>query len=225
MKADTLLKKTTATIGAAALALALGACSTHRAVDTTAQTTGEIRTEQASQAQVTTNDQVLGTAAAPANTQGASAPSTPAVISGPAAVDKSGNLYTSSAVGAAGNGSGTGLNTNVQIRAPKTTSESSVVVTQSPATTVETTPAPVVVETTTPAPVVVETTPAPAMTPAPVVVETPAPAPVVIETAPAPAPVVTETRTTTTETVPMASSTTTTTETTTQTKHKRMRKD
>lgn len=220
MKADTLLKKTTATIGAAALALALGACSTHRAVDTTAQTTGEIRTEQASQAQVTTNDQVLGTAAAPANTQGAVAPSTPAVISGPAAVDKSGNLYTSSAVGAAGNGSGTGLNTNVQIRAPKTTSESSVVVTQSPATTVETTPAPVVVE----------TTPAPAMTPAPVVVETPAPAPVVVETTPAPAPVVTETTTTTTETVPMASSTQTSTSdtsttTTTQTKHKRMRKD
>lgn len=218
MKADTLLKKTTATFGAAALALALGACSTHRAVDTTAQTTGEIRTEQASQAQVTTNDQVLGTAAAPANTQGAVAPSTPAVISGPAAVDKSGNLYTSSAVGAAGNGSGTGLNTNVQIKAPRTTAESSVVVTQSPATTIETTPAPVVVETTpAPAPVVIET-PAPA----PVVVETaPAPAPVVIETAPAPAPVVTETTT-----VPMASSTTTTTtETTTQTKHKRMRKD
>lgn len=222
MKADTLLKKTTATFGAAALALALGACSTHRAVDTTAQTTGEIRTEQASQAQVTTNDQVLGTAAAPANTQGAVAPSTPAVISGPAAVDKSGNLYTSSAVGAAGNGSGTGLNTNVQIKAPRTTAESSVVVTQSPATTIETTPAPVVVETTpAPAPVVIET-PAPA----PVVVETaPAPAPVVIETAPAPAPVVTETTTTETTTVPMASSTSTTTETTTQTKHKRMRKD
>src|ERR1051325_1648658 len=222
MKADTLLKKTTATLGAAALAMALGACSTHRAVDTTAQTTGEIRTEQSAQNQVTTNDQVLGTTAAPANTQGAVAPSTPAVISGPASVEKSGNVYTSSAVGSVGNGSGTGLNTNVNIKSPRPASESSVVVTQSPATTVETTPAPVVVETT------------PAPTPAPVVVETPAPAPVVVETAPvvvettpapAPAPVVTET-TTTTETVPMASSTTTTTtETTTQTKHKRMRKD
>src|ERR1043166_5752208 len=131
MKADTLLKKTTATLGAAALAIALGACSTHRAVDTTAQTTGEVRTEQASQNQVTTNDQVLGTTAAPANTQGAVAPSTPAVISGPAAVDKSGNLYSSSAVGSAGNGSGTGLNTNVQIRAPKTTGEQPAPGTQS----------------------------------------------------------------------------------------------
>jgi hypothetical protein len=214
MKADTLFKKTTATLGATVLAVALGACSTHRAVDTTAQTTGEIRTEQSATNQAT-SDQTLGTVAAPANTQGVSAPSTPAVISGPAAVDKSGNAYTSSSVGAAGNGSGTGLNTNVNVRSPRDTGSSSVVVTQSPATTVETTPAPVVVETT-PAPIVA--------TPAPVVVETPAPAPVVVETtpAPAPAPVVTETQTTTTETttVPMSSSSTTTT-----TKHRRMRKD
>ena len=219
MKADTLLKKTTATLGAAVLTVALGACSTHRAVDTTAQTTGEIRTEQ----NATTNNnggETLGTVAAPANAQGVSAPSTPAVISGPAAVDKSGNAYTSSAVGSAGNGSGTGLNTNVNIRAPRDTGSSSVVVTQSPATTVETVPAP--------APVVVETTPAPA----PVVVETaPAPAPVIVETtpAPAPAPIVTETQTTTTtEAVPMTSSTqtdTTSTTTTTKTKHRRMRKD
>ena len=205
MKADTLFKKTTATLGATVLAVALGACSTHRAVDTTAQTTGEIRTEQSATTQAT-SDQTLGTVAAPANAQGVSAPSTPAVISGPAAVDKSGNAYTSSSVGAAGNGSGTGLNTNVNVRSPRDTGSSSVVVTQSPATTVETTPAPVVVETTpAPAPVVVETTPAPA----PVVVETPAP-------------VVTETQTTTTETttVPMSSSSTTTT-----TKHRRMRKD
>ena len=199
MKADTLLKKTTATLGAAVLTVALGACSTHRAVDTTAQTTGEIRTEQAANNN-TSGGETLGTVAAPANTQGAAATSTPAVISGPAAVDKSGNLYTSSAVGSAGNGSGTGLNTNVQIRAPKTTGESSVTVTQSPATTVETVPAPVVVET------------------------TPAPAPIVVETPAPPAPVVTETQTTTTttEAVPMTSSTETTT---TTTKHKRMRKD
>ena len=209
MKADTLLKKTTATLGAAVLTVALGACSTHRVVDTTAQTTGEIRTEQAANNN-TSGGETLGTVAAPANTQGAAATSTPAVISGPAAVDKSGNLYTSSAVGSAGNGSGTGLNTNVQIRAPKTTGESSVTVTQSPATTIETVPAPVVVE----------TTPAPA----PIVVETPAPAPVVIETPAPPAPVVVETQTTTTmtEAVPMTSSTETTT---TPTKHKRMRKD
>ena len=203
MKADTLLKKTTATLGAAVLLVAIG-CTTHRAVDTTAQTTGEIRTEQASQNQATP-DQTLGTAAAPVNTQGAMAPTAPAVISGPAAVDKSGNLYSSSAVGSAGNASGTGLNTNVNIASQRPASESSVTVTQAPATTVATTPAPVVIETPAPAPVVVETTPAP------VVIETPAPAPVV-----------------TTETVPMTSSTqttTTTTETTTQTTHKRMRKD
>ena len=130
MKADTLLKKTTATLGAAVLTVALGACSTHRVVDTTAQTTGEIRTEQAANNN-TSGGETLGTVAAPANTQGAAATSTPAVISGPAAVDKSGNLYTSSAVGSAGNGSGTGLNTNVQIRAPRPAGESSVVVTQS----------------------------------------------------------------------------------------------
>jgi hypothetical protein len=196
MKADTLLKKTTATVGAAVLTLAMGACSTHRAVDTTAQTTGEIRTEQASQAQASSGE-TLGTVPAPTNMQGAVAPSTPAVISGPAAVDKSGNAYTSSSVGSAGNGSGTGLNTNVNIKAQP--APSTVVVTQAPATTVETMPAPVVAE-----------TPAPA----PVVVETPAPAPVVVETPAPPAPVVTEA-------APMASSTTTT-ETT---KHRRLRKD
>ena len=198
MKADTLLKKTAATLGAAVLTVAMGACSTHRAVDTTAQTTGEIRTEQAANNN-TSSGETLGTVAAPANTQGAATTSTPAVISGPAAVDKSGNVYTSSSVGSAGNGSGTGLNTNVNIRAPKA-GESSVIVTQSPATTVETTPAPVVVE----------MTPAPA----PIVVETPAPAPVVVETPAPPAPVVVETP------APMTSSTTETT-----TKHKRMRKD
>jgi hypothetical protein len=201
MKADTLLKKTTAALGAAVLTVAMVACSTHRAVDTTAQTTGEIRTEAAANNN-TSSGETLGTVAAPANAQGVSAPSTPAVISGPAAVDKSGNAYTSSSVGSAGNGSGTGLNTNVNIRAPKA-GESSVVVTQSPATTVETVPAPVVVE----------TTPAPA----PIVVETPAPAPIVVETPAPPAPVVVETPTP----APMTSSTTT--ETTT--KHKRMRKD
>src|SRR5947209_5854071 len=161
MKADTLLKKVTATLGGAVLTVALGACAHHSAVDTTAQTTGELRTEQTSQQQAATADQTLGTAPVPANAQGAQTASTPAVISGPAAVDKSGNAYTSSSVGSAGNGSATGLNTNVNIRSQRPASN--VVVTQSPATTVETTPAPTVVET----------------TPAPVIVETPAPAPVV----------------------------------------------
>jgi hypothetical protein len=199
MKADTLLKKTAATLGAAVLTVAMGACTTHRAVDTTAQTTGQVRTEQAANNN-TSGGETLGTIAAPSNAQGVGATSTPAVISGPAAVDKSGNAYTSSSAGSAGNGSGTGLNTNVNIRSPRPAGESSVVVTQSPATTVETTPAPVVVE----------TTPAPA----PIVVETPAPAPVVVETPAPPAPVVVETP------APMTSSTTETT-----TKHKRMRKD
>src|ERR1044071_5260912 len=116
MKADTLLKKTTATLGAAVLTVALGACSTHRAVDTTAKTTGEVRTEQASQNQAVTSDQTLGTAPAPANTQGAAVTSTPAVISGPAAVDKSGHIYTSSAVGSAGNGAGTRPHPHTQHR-------------------------------------------------------------------------------------------------------------
>src|SRR6266851_3512674 len=151
MKAQTLLTKAAAGLGTVALALAMSACSHNTTLaESAGQTTGEIRTEQTAQQQPTSSGQILGTAPAPANAQGVSAPSTPAVISGPAAVDSTGRVYTSSSVGSAGNASATGLNTNVNI-IPKP-AEATVTVTQSPApmvtevttTTVETTPAPVV---------------------------------------------------------------------------------
>jgi hypothetical protein len=193
MKAQTLLTKAVAGLGTVALALAMSACSHHTTL-AEGQTAGQIRTEQTSQVQ-SSSGEVIGTAPAPANAQGTTAVSTPAVISGPAAVDSTGRVYTSSSVGSAGNASATGLNTNVNI-IPKP-AESTVTVTTSPAPEVTTT--------------TVETTPAPA-----VIVETPAPAPVIVET-PAPEPVVVETP------APMTSSTTeTTTQTTT---HRRMRKD
>ena len=163
MKAQTLLTKAAAGLGTVALALAMSACSHHTTL-AEGQTTGQIRTEQTASTQ-STSGEVIGTAPAPSNAQGTTGVTTPAIISGPAAVDSTGRVYTSSSVGSAGNASSTGLNTNVNI-IPKP-AESTVVVTTSPApevttTTVETTPAPVVVE-----------TPAPA--PEPVVVETPAP--------------------------------------------------
>jgi hypothetical protein len=172
MKAHTLLTKAAAGLGTVALALAMSACSHNQSVaQSSGQTTGEIRTEQASQQQ-SSSGQVLGTAPAPANAQGTTASNTPAIISGPAAVDSTGRVYTSSSVGSAGNASGTGLNTNVNI-VPKP-AESTV--------TVTTSPTPVIVEIPAPAPVVVET-PAPA----PVVVETPAP--MISSTVETPAPV------------------------------------
>jgi hypothetical protein len=196
MKAQTLFTKAAAGLSTVALTLALGACTTHKLA--TGQDSGEIRTEQASQQQAT-SAQAIGEAPAPANTQGAAATSTPAVISGPAKVDSSGRAYTSSSTGGSGNGSATGLNTDVNM-IPKKAS-STVSVTESPALIETPAPAPVIVEAPPPpAPVVVEVPPPPA----PVIVETPAPAPVVIET-PAPAPM-----TSSTETV---------------TKHRRLRKD
>jgi len=168
MKAHTLLTKAATGLGTVALALTLGACSHHSA--TAGQDYGNIRTEQTAQ-QNASSDQVIAAAPAPANTQGTTATtSTPAIISGPAKVDESGRLYTSSSVGATGNASGTGLNTNVNI-IPKQTN-GTVTVTEVPA------PTPVVVETTT---TVVE-----APLPGPVVIETPAPAPPVVEETPAP---------------------------------------
>lgn len=169
MKAHTLLTKAAAGLGTVALALAMSACSHTSQVQSAGQTTGEIRTEQTAQTQ-STSAAVLGTAPAPANAQGVSAPSTPAIISGPAAVDSTGRVYTSSSVGSAGNASATGLNTNVNI-IPKP-AESTVTVTQ--------TPAPLVTEVTT---TTVETTPVVVETPAPMtssttIVETPAPAPI-----------------------------------------------
>jgi hypothetical protein len=216
MRKESILKKVVAGIGSAALAIALGACAHH---DATADNGyGQIRTE----APATTDNStpVVATVNAPNNTEGVGASSTPAVISGPAAVDNSGRAYTSSSAGGTGNASAIGTNTNVNLIPKK--EKSSVVVTQSPieesttTTVVSNSPAPIV-PMTTETPVVVET-PAPA----PVIVETPAPAPVIVET-PAPAPVV--------ET-PMASSTTddtttttTKTETTTKHHHRKMHKD
>src|SRR5205814_8434823 len=117
-------------------------------------------------------------APAPANAQATSNPGTPAVISGPAAVDSTGRVYTSSSVGSAGNAAAVGTNTNVNIVPPNNTGSTTLVTQTTPAPVVttapiETVPAPVVVETPAPAPapVVVETTPVPA----PVIVETPAP--------------------------------------------------
>lgn len=166
MKAHTLLTKAAAGLGTVAFALVLGACSHHSLA--TGQDSGEIRTEQAAQQQATSGN-TIANAPAPSNAQGVSEPSTPAIISGPAKVDNSGRVYTSSSTGSTGNASATGLNTNVNI-IPKE-NKGSVVVTETPA------PTPVVVETPAPAPVVVEAPPAP-----PVVVETPAPAPMTSST-------------------------------------------
>jgi hypothetical protein len=177
MKAHSLFSKTAAGIGSLALAFAMTACSHHSSMaEQAGQNTGEIRTEAATTQ--SSSGEVLGTAPAPANTQGTvSNPGTPAIISGPAAVDNSGRVYTSSSVGSAGNASAVGTNTNVNI-VPKSNNGTTLV-----------TETPVVVETPAPAPVIVET-PAPA----PVVVETPAPAPVVVET---PAPMTSSTETVT----------------------------
>jgi hypothetical protein len=196
MRKESILKKVVAGIGSAALAIALTACAHH---DASAEGYGQIRTEAAATTAADSNTAVVATVAAPANANMGGS-TTPAVISGPAAVDSDGRAYTSSSAGGTGNASNLGTNTNVNLIPKKTSSE--VVVTQSP-----------VVETTTTT--VVSNSPAPIE---PVIVETPAPTPIVVET---PAPVI--------ET-PMASSTTedqTTTTTTTETpkKHRKMHKD
>src|SRR5947209_12785300 len=113
MKAHTLWTKAAAGLGTVALALTMSACSHHGLL--TDQKSGEIRTEQSAQQQAST-DQTVATAPVPANAQGTTAAATtPAIISGPAAVDSTGRVYTSSSVGSAGNGSATGLNTDVNI--------------------------------------------------------------------------------------------------------------
>ena len=197
MKTETFLRKLSVVLTAVILIIGVQACAHHKATE--GQDYGQVRTE-ASSTQSTSSDQVVGTAPAPANAQNVEGTTTPAIISGPAKVDNTGRAYTSSSVGATGNSSGTGLNTNVNIIPEKSTANVSV--TQSPAvSTTETTTQTTVAE-----------TPAPA--PAPTIVETPAPAPTVTES------------TTTTESAPMTSSTTqeTTTQSTTTT-HRRMRKD
>src|SRR5437763_3954266 len=165
MKTETFLRKLSVVLTAAIFIVGVSACAHHSATE--GQDYGQVRTE-ASSTQSTSSDQVVGTAPAPANAQNVEGTTTPAVISGPAKVDSSGRAYTSSSVGSAGNASGTGLNTNVNIVPEK--SASNVTVTQSPA--VSTT------ETTT------QTT----------VAEVPAPPAPIVET---PAPIVTETQTTT----------------------------
>jgi hypothetical protein len=201
MKAQTLFTKAAAGLGSVALAITLGGCAHHSALDTSGQTTGEIRTEASAQQNDAKPGNVLGTAPAPSNTQASSGnPGTPAIISGPAAVDNSGRVYTSSAVGSAGNGSSTGLNTNVNIIPKQSTS--TVTVSQQ-----STSPTPTVTETNTST----TTTQTAEMTPPPAPpVYTPAPT---VESTPAPM-----TSSTTTET-------TTSTTNTTTTHHRRMRKD
>jgi hypothetical protein len=212
MRKESILKKVVAGIGSAALAIALGACAHHDAVADNGY--GQIRTEAPATADSSTP--VVATVNAPNNAAGVGASSTPAVISGPAEVDKSGRAYTSSSAGGTGNASNIGTNTNVNLIPKKTKSE--VVVTQSPIEESTTT----TVVSNSPAPIV------PMTTETPVVVETPAPAPVIVET-PAPTPVVVET--------PMTSSTTDDTTTATKTEsakteaaehhhhHRKMHKD
>jgi hypothetical protein len=199
MKKEMIFKKVVAGIGSAALAIALSACAHHDAASK-AEGYGQIRTEDAATS-ADNNAPIVGTAPAPKNAEGVSGTTTPAVISGPAAVDSDGRAYTSSAAGGNGNAANLGNNTNVNLIPKKTSSE--VVVTQTPIESTTTT--------------VVSNTPAPIE---PMVVETPAPAPVIVETpAPAPTPVV--------ET-PMASSTDETPATTTPEApkhHRKMHKD
>lgn len=155
MRTTTFVKKAVAGLGSAVFAIALTACAHHDvAAD---QGYGQIRTEASATSD--SSGTTVATVSTPANTTGVVTSPTPAVISGPAAVDSSGRAYTSSSAGGSGNGSGIGTNTNVNL-IPKTTG-SDVTVTQAPAT-VETT-----VVTNSPTPAVVETAPAP------VVVETP----------------------------------------------------
>src|SRR5205814_7556941 len=116
------------------------ACSHHSAL--AGVDSGEIRTDQTAQQQASP-DQVIATAPAPSNAQGTTVTTTPAIISGPAKVDNSGRVYTSSSVGSTGNASGTGLNTNVNIIPKQTTStvtvsQSTPVVTETSTTTTET---------------------------------------------------------------------------------------
>jgi hypothetical protein len=81
-------------------------------------------------------------------------------IPGPAKVDNSGNVYTSSAAPGSGNASGTGTNTNVSVMASKTTSSSVAYTDTTPVATVAPVSTPVV-ETTPPVATTTETTAVP----------------------------------------------------------------
>lgn len=162
MRTKTFLKKAVAGLGSAAFAIVLSACAHHNAAT---DQYGQIRTEAPASSD---SGQTVGTAPAPNNTAGVASTSTPAVISGPAAVDSTGRAYTSSSVGGAGNSSSIGTNTDVNLIPKKTQSEVTVAEVPAPVET------PVVVETPAPAPVVVETPVVETSAPAPVI-ETPAP--------------------------------------------------
>jgi hypothetical protein len=218
MRTEIFLKKAVAGLGSAALVIAMSACA-HHDVAADAQGYGQIRTEAPATAD-NSSGATVGTVQAPANTEGVGTSSTPAVISGPAAVDNSGRAYTSSAVGATGNGSGIGTNTNVNLIPKKSSSD--VTITQSPAMvdTASTTTTETTVITSAPAPVIAET-PAPT----PVIIETPAPTPVTVET---PAPMSSSTMDMTTQTTTTDTTTTdtdTTAKTTRKHHHRRMHKD
>src|SRR5216684_3372643 len=122
MKKETFLKKAVAGLGSAALVIAMGACAHH--TSTADQGYGQIRTEEP--ATPPSSGTTVAAVAAPANAEGVTTPSTPAVISGPAAVDSSGRAYTSSSVGSAGNSNTVGTNTNVNLIPKKSTSEVTV---------------------------------------------------------------------------------------------------
>ncbi len=149
MRTETFLRKAVAGLGSAALVITLSACAHH---DVATDQYGQIRTE--SPATADGSGKTVATVSAPNNTAGAGSSSTPAVISGPAAVDNSGRAYTSSSAGGAGNGSGIGTNTNVNLIPKKTGSDVTVAETPAIAETVTPAPSPVVE---TPAPVVAET--------------------------------------------------------------------
>ena len=201
MKAQQLFKKAAAGLGTVALTLALGACSHTPLAQQT--DSGQIRTEQSAQAQATSGNTVA-TAPAPSNAQGVTTNETPAIISGPAKVDNSGRVYTSSAVGSTGNASSTGLNTNVNI-IPKE-SKSTVTVTQT-----EMAPAPAPYVSTTESTTITTATPA-----APVVTETR------VETT---APMASSTTDTSVTTTTESTTSKTTSDTNTTTTRRRMRKD
>ncbi len=160
MNTKRILKKVAVSMGAATLVLAMSACASHSA--TAGTDYGQVRTEAAAQ-QNTSSDQAVGTAPAPVNAQNVTSPSSPAIIPGPAKVDNSGAAYTSSSVGSAGNGSATGLNTNVNIVPNK--ASSSVTVTQSPSVVAETTTTTTVESTPLPVPPAPEVTAPPESTP------------------------------------------------------------
>ena len=126
MKAESILRKIAAGASTAVLAVTLTACShTSTATVAGADDYGHVATSPEN---------------ATSNTN-----TTPNVIAGPAKVDSSGNVYTSSSAGGAGNGSAIGTNTNINTVPTPVTGSSTVTYTAD--TTVTTPPATVEVVT------------------------------------------------------------------------------